>query len=66
MFVSKINGSYYLLTKTDYSGRKQERWDYAIEDCEFEIPGMKERFPDRIDFHSLRIAKEIFEKDLEG
>lgn len=65
MFVSKINGSYYLLTKTDYSGRKQERWDYAIEDCEFEIPGMKERFPDRIGFHSLRIAKEIFAKDLE-
>lgn len=64
MFVSKVNSFYYLLTETEYKGRKQERWDYAIGDCEFEIPGMREKFPDRIDAHSLRIAKEIFEKDL--
>lgn len=64
MFINKINGFDYLLTETEYNGRKQERWDHAIEDCEFEIPGMREKFPDRIDIHSFRIAKQIFEKDL--
>ena len=64
MFVSKKDNAYYLLTQTSYTGRKKDRWDYAIQDSDFEMPGMRERFFDRIDNHSLRIAKEIFGNEL--
>jgi len=64
MFVGKKDNSYCLLTQTSYTGRKRDRWDYAIEDGDFEMPGIKERFFDRIDAHSLRIAKQIFGNEL--
>ena len=64
MFVGKKDNSYYLLTQSSYKGRKRYKWDYAIENSDFEMPGMSERFFDRIDNHSMRIAKEIFGNEL--
>ena len=68
--ISKIDNEYYILTETEYTGKRTVHWifnpNWNIEDYEFDLPTMIEKYPDRIDKHSLRIAKEIFDMDLKN
>ena len=66
--ISKIDNEYYVLTETEYTGKRTIEWVYNpnwnIDDYEFDLPYIAEKYPDRIDKHSLKIAKEIFNVDL--
>lgn len=68
VIINKIGNEYYILTETEYTGKRTVHWifnpNWNIEDYEFDLPTMIEKYPDRIDKHSLRIAKEIFDMDL--
>ena len=64
VFISNVNDVYYILTKTSYAFKKNSKKKIPISYYDFDLPMMVEKFNDRIDDHSLRIAKNIFGKDL--
>ena len=68
VIINKIDKEYYILTETEYTGKRTVHWvfnpNWNIKDYEFDLPTMIEKYPDRIDKHSLRIAKEIFDMEL--
>ena len=68
VIINKIDNEYYILTETEYTGKRTVHWifnqNWNIKDYEFDLQTMIEKYPDRIDKHSLRIAKEIFDMDL--
>lgn len=66
MFIAKMENVFYVLTKTSYAFIKNTKKKIPISDYDFDLPMMIEKFNDRIDEHSLRIAKSIFGKDLKN
>ena len=63
LFISKINNEHYILLKTSYTGKNNGKVKKPIRFYDFDLPAIKEKFFDRIDFHSLRLAKEIFQNE---
>lgn len=67
IFVAKKDKEWYVLSQTNYLNTIiPKRFKTSIEDFDFELPNFKERFPNRIDKHSLKLAKEIFGIDLQN
>lgn len=67
VFIAKENNEYFVLTKTNYKGKDKEYKSNdhkTINEYTFTFPTMKEMYEDKIDEHSLIIAKELFNKDL--
>lgn len=66
VFIAKAKNDFYVLTKTSYAFMKNTKKKITISDYDFDLPMMIEKFNDRIDEHSLRMAKSIFGKDLKN
>lgn len=64
VFMAQKDDEWYVLSKIDYLTEEGPININPDEDI-FELPIIKERFPARIDKHSLRAAKEIFGIDLQ-